>query len=54
MTWKFGGAQFDWFGIVAQADKSWTGLAKGGKIIHTYIVLLAGILSLLVFVLRLV
>lgn len=37
VTWKFGGAQFDWFGIVAQADKSWTGLAKGGKIYHTYI-----------------
>lgn len=37
VTWKFGGDKFDWFGIVAQADKSWTGLAKGGKIYHTYI-----------------
>lgn len=37
VTWKFGGGSFDWFGIVAQADKSWTGLAKGGKIYHTYI-----------------
>ena len=37
VTWKFGGGPYDWFGIVAHGDANWTGLAKGGKILHTYI-----------------
>lgn len=37
VTWKFGGGPYDWFGIVARSNASWTGLDKGGKIYHTYI-----------------
>lgn len=48
VTWKFGGAQFDWFGIIGPENPSWQGnpnrttymnLKKSGqeKVIHSYI-----------------